>query len=211
MNLKEAFRFQNKLQSLQTDTLRILSDERNVTCTEITQFRKKVMPEAENEVTAEVPPSEYADRVDRLVQFLLYLLEEQETLSAAIRKAKDSLPLDMDSQISLNGTRQAVASLLRRLVDLRGNEQLMPGGGTGYRFNAEGNQVSYRCDAKRVTTINFDRHAVRRHLTELNRRADETSTLLDRSMVNAEVDYAVPFDVNDSFAAVFETFAEGRA
>jgi len=211
MNLKEAFRFQNKLQSLQTETMRILGDERNVTYTEITQFHKKVMPEVENEATAEVPPSEYADQVDQLVDFLLYLLNQQETLAAAIRKAKDELPLDMDSQISLNGTRQAVAALLRRLVDLHGSEQMMPGGGTGYRFNAEGNQVSYRCDAKRVTTINYNRHAVYSKLAHLNEIADSTSSLLDRCLVTYDVDYAAPFDVNDSFATVFEAFAEAHA
>ena len=35
---------------------------------------------------------------------------------------------------------------------------LVHGGGNGYRFNQDGNQVSYRCDVRRVTTINFDRN-----------------------------------------------------
>ena len=45
---------------------------------------------------------------------------------------------------------------------------MIPNGGTGYRFNTDGNQVSYRCDVKKVTTINYDRNKVRNHLAALN-------------------------------------------
>ena len=45
--------------------------------------------------------------------------------------------------------------------DLRSSEQTISNGGTGYRFNAEGNQISYRCDVRRVTTINYDRKVIR--------------------------------------------------
>ena len=85
---------------------------------------------------------------------------------------------------------------------------MIPNGGTGYRFNAEGNQVSYRCDVKKVTTINYDRNKVRSHVAALNRKSDAISVELDRSMVNSVVDYDAPFDVNDSFADVFESFLD---
>lgn len=38
---------------------------------------------------------------------------------------------------------------------------MIHGGGTGFRFNQEGNQAVCRCGVKRVITINFDRKAVR--------------------------------------------------
>jgi hypothetical protein len=72
----------------------------------------------------------------------------------------------------------------------------------GYKFNAEGNQVSYRCDLKKVTTINFDRNKVRSYTAFLNRKADQISAELDKCMVNTEVSYEPPFDVNDTFAEV---------
>lgn len=208
MNLKEAFRFQNKLQALMNEAQSILLQDRNITKTQTTVFHKKIMPELENEVTVDIAPSEYADRINEVVSFMLHLLDEHEKLAKGIHDAKAALPIDMDNEVSLNGKRQNIASVLRRMVDLRSSEQLMPGGGIGYRFNAEGNQVSYRCDAKRVTTINFDRNKMRSHLSELNRKSDEVSAQLDRCMVNSEVAYEAPFDVNDSFPTVFENYLE---
>ena len=91
---------------------------------------------------------------------------------------------------------------------MRNSEQTIPNGGTGYRFNAEGNQISYRCDVKRVTTINYDRNVIRRELSKLNKSSDETSAKLDLCLVTSTVDYEPPFDVNDSFADAFERFME---
>ena len=210
MNLKEAFRYQNKLQTLMFEAKGILEIDRNITKTQTTVFHKKVMPELENETVVDVAPSEYADRINDVVAFLMHLLDEREKLAKCIHDAKAALPIDMDNEVSLNGKRQDIASVLRHMVDLRSTEQLLASGGTGYRFNAEGNQVSYRCDAKRVTTINFDRNKMRSYLSTLNKKSDEISAELDRCMVNSEVAYEATFDVNDSFATVFEAYLEGQ-
>lgn len=203
MNLKEAFRFQNKLQSLMDEAEMLLEDDRNITEVKVTALHKKVMPEKENETTVEVAPSEYADRINDVAAFLLDLLSEREKLSRAIRAAKSQQPVDMDSEVSLNGKRQAIAAVFRHMVDLRNSEQLLAGGATGYRFNADGNQISYRCDAKRVVTINYDRNQIRAALKRLSEKADAVSAELDRCLINSEVAYEAPFDVNDSFAAIF--------
>ena len=208
MNLKEAFRFQNKVQKLMDEGQSILSREKNVTKVETTYFRKKVMHEAEDETIVEVPETEYADHITEMVGFMMYLLEQREKLSKAIRKAKSDLDIDMDSEVSLNIKRHELSRLISRMCDIRGSEVVIPNGGTGYRFNAEGSQVSYRCDVKKVTTINYDRNKVRSHVAALNRKSDAISVELDRSMVNSVVDYDAPFDVNDSFADVFESFLD---
>ena len=203
MNLKEAFRFQNKLQSLMDEAERILADDRNITQVKVTALYKKAMPEQENETTVEPAPSEYADHIDAVAAFLLHLLGEREKLSRAIRAAKERQEMDMDSEVSLNSTRQSLASFFRHMVDLRNSEKLLPGGATGYRFNAEGNQVPFRCDAKRVVTIHYDRNRVRSYLKQLTEKSDQVSAQLDRCLINSQVDYDAPFDVNDRFAAVF--------
>lgn len=208
MNLKEAFRFQNKLQRLMDEGEGILNREKNVTKVETTYFRKKVMSEAEDETVLEVPETEYAEQITELVGFMVYLLDQKEQLSKAIRAAKSKLEIDMDSEVSLNSKRQELSRLLGRMSDLRGSEVVIPNGGTGYRFNADGNQVSYRCDVKRVTTINYDRKKVRNHLAALNRKIDAVSVELDRCLINSSVEYEAPFDVNDSFAEVFEAQLE---
>ena len=183
MNLKDAFRYQNKLQSFMDEAQEILDRDSNVTKVENTYLRHKVMVETEDETIVITPDTEYYEQITGIAQFLLYLLGEKEALFAAIRKAKDALDIDMDSEVSLNG-------------------------GTGYRFNAEGNQISYRCDVKRVTTINYDRNVIRRELGKLNKASDETSAKLDLCLVTSTVDYEPPFDVNDSFADAFERFME---
>ena len=208
MNLKEAFRFQNKLQSVLEETKRILGREQNVTKIKNTYLRKKVMPEAENETVEELPPTEYAEHITEMAGFLLYVLEEKEKLFRAIREAKNGLDLDLDSETSLNAVRQSTSKVLMRMADLRSSEMVISNGGYGHRFNTDGNQVTYKCDVKRVTTINFNRNVVRRYVRELNAKADAVSADIDRAVVNSAVNYLPPFDVNSSFADVFEGYLE---
>ena len=209
MNLKEAFRFQNKLQSMMDEAQSILGSTANITKVQNTYLRKKVMTEAENETTIDAPATEYSEQITLVAEFLLHLLSERETLSVAIFQAKAglNLPAGLDGEVSLNSKRQEVAGLFRRMAGLRSSEVLIPNGGTGYRFNNEGNQVSYRCDVKRVTTINFDRNKIRKMCGDLSKKSDEVSAALDSVLVNTQVEYTVPFDVNDTFAEAFEAFA----
>ena len=208
MNLKEAFRFQNKLQSLLDECRGILNNDRNTTQTECTYLRKKVMEGAENETVVEAAPSEYADRINEVVSLMMYLLSERERLFAAIHDAKAKLGIDFDAEASLNNTRHVMTAALRHMADIRSSEVTTQNGGYGYRFNTDGNQVSYKCDVKRVTTINFDRNLVRKYAAELSRQSDEVSMRLDQALVNAEVGYEAPFDVNDTFADVFDCFVK---
>ena len=210
MNLKEAFRYQNKLQSLLDEAQGILDCDANVTKVANTYLRHKVMPEAEDETVMDVAQTEYAEQITDIARFMLYLLEEKSRLFAAIRKAKDALDMDMDSEVSLNSRRQHIASTFQHMSELRSSEVTVPNGGVGYRFNTDGNQVSYKCDVKRVTTINYDRKVIRAALTKLDRRADETSARIDLCLVTSDVAYTPPFDVNASFAEAFALYT-GKA
>ena len=204
MNLKEAFRYQNKLQDLMEEAKDILSVDRNVTKVENTHLRKKVNPDAEDETMVDMPTTEFADNITNIAVFLMFLLGEREKLSTAIREAKKGMTIDFDGEVSLNTKRQRIAETFRHMAEIRCSENIYSGAGTGYKFNAEGNQVSYRCDLKKVTTINFDRNKVRSYATSLSKKADQVSAELDKSMVNTEVDYESPFDVNDTFAEVLQ-------
>lgn len=211
MNLKEAFRFQNSLQSMMETAQAILEDDGNTTQTRQTALRSRVMPEAEDETTLLQQPSEYADRINDVTAFWLWLLSEHEKLSRAIRRAKNALPLDMDSEISLNRQRQALAKTLHHMAQLKSSERLLSGAGRGYRFNAEGNQVTYTCDLKQVVTIHFDRTKVRNTAAEMDRRAEKISADIDQCLVNSNVDYALPFSVNDNFDEAFEIFMAAKS
>lgn len=211
MNLKDAFRAQNKLQALMDEASCILQDRDNTLKVTTTHLRSKVMPEAQDAVTEDTAPSEYAEHINQVAAFLMVMLAEREKLSAAICAAKSKLPLDMDSETSLNRARQNLADIFRRMAVLRNSEVVLSNGGSGYRFNGEGNQVSYRCDAKRVTTINFDRNKIRGMATELGRKADEVSARLDQCIVNTVVEYVLPFEMNDSFDVILSDFIQRQS
>ena len=93
MNLKEAFRYQNRLLGLMSEAQGILSWDKNVTKVENTALRHKVNPEAEDETTLETPETEYADQITQVAAFLMYLLRQREALSHAIRQAKQTWTL----------------------------------------------------------------------------------------------------------------------
>ena len=204
MNLKEAFRYQNKLKRLSEEAEGILRWDRNLTQVENTALLHKVNPEARDETTLETPDCEYSEQITDIAVLLMFLLDERERLSYAIREAKQTMDMDFDGEVSLNGKRQEIAAIFRHMAELRCSETLHPNAGIGYKFNAEGNQVSYRCDLKKVTTINFDRNKVRSYAAGLNKKADRISAELDKQLVITEVDFEPPFDVNDSFTEVLQ-------
>lgn len=104
MNLKEAFRFQNRLQSLMEEAQSILGCDANITRVQNTYLRKKVMKNFENETTVEAPRTEYSEQITTVAEFLLYLLREREKLTVAICRAKAGLdlPAGLDGEVSLN-------------------------------------------------------------------------------------------------------------
>ena len=208
MNMKDAFRLQNKLKNLMCEAIVILQDRRNIVKIKTTHLRSKVMEDAQDAVVEEVAPSEYAGHANEVAAFLMFLLGEREKLSRAIHTAKISLELDMDSEVGLNRQRQELAEVFRQMATLRSSEKTIAGGGSGYRFNGEGNQVSYRCDALQVTTIDFDRNKIRGMATALGKKADEVSMSLDKCLVNTVVSYEQPFDMNDSFEDILSDFIE---
>ena len=199
MNLKEAFRYQNKIQALMCEAENILRNRANITKVTNTNLRHKVMPEASDETVVEIPETEYCGKITDVALFLVFLLEEKSALAAAIRRAKNNLDIDMDSEVALNSARQAVAEIFRTMNGIRSSEQTIANGGTGYRF-----------DVRRVTTINYDRNVIRAELSRLDRAADEMSAKLDICMVTSSVDYTPPFDVNSGFADAFENYLENR-
>lgn len=90
MNLKEAFRYQNRLQTFLDTANSVLADADNVTKVSKTHLRHKVMAEVGDETVEDAPATEYHEHITQLTLFLVHLLREKETLSYAIRKAKPS-------------------------------------------------------------------------------------------------------------------------
>lgn len=209
MNLKEAFRLQNKLNELITRSEDILKVEGNIMTVTNTVLKNRVDKDAENEVTREPYRFTLFDldgNITKLADFLMYLFDERRKLSFAIEKTKAALDIDIDAETALNSKRQEIMAVFSTMVSIRSSEHVISKGGIGYRFNAEGNQTPYKCDVRIVKTINYDRNKIKSYLKKLGRESDETSAKIDYALVSSSVDYTFPFDVNDGFVEIFEEF-----
>lgn len=192
MILKEAFRYQNYLTSLFTQATGYLSREDFITTTTQKHNRTKVNPDAQDEDIV-VPKTFTVDyKPNDLINFVVRLIDEKQKLSNAIAEAKKSL--DVDAAMSMNKTKQDFISVLRKMVVIKPSESDKEG--TSYKFNNDGDQVSYRYPVKEVKTIDYDRNAVKGLISKYKKETDEISTERDRIDIMTEVDYTPVWEVD---------------
>ena len=204
MNLKEAFQAQNKLEKLFSFASGYLDDEKNLISVTEKHFRSKAAEGQQDEkinvaVDNKFPP-------DKVINFLMMLIDEREKLAKAIHSAKSSMQFDLDSAVDVNKKRHAAATTLRDLRRIKSSSLIEKNAGVGYVFNKEGNQVTYRYDIERVKTIDFDRNRVRELIKKLQAKADKVSNEIDAALISTSVDYEFPFDVNAGNLEVIEDF-----
>lgn len=209
MNLKESFRYQNFLESLITKANIYLTNPSNVTKIAQTHLRKKANPEAEDETIDLTSERQIQVEVNTIVDFLVHIVHEKELLSAAISSAKAACGTDIDGAVVVNKCKQQISGILSSMANIKPSERITQG--KGFKFNAEGNQTQYIYDVKQVTTIDFDRNKVRGVAKKLIAESDDTSRLLDKLMVDVQVEYAAPYDVNDNFDDVLDEFVSKKA
>ena len=206
MNVKEGFRYQNKINTLFKVASGILSDERSLLNRKVITLRSKVDPNAEDTVNEDLNNTIYAESISDIVDFVNFLISEREKLSAAIHKVKETLPIDIDSETAMNSMRQDLAKVYREMLKQRERDFIIPGHGIAYRWNQEGNQVQYTCDLHEIDTLNYDKADIKRKATALNKQIDEVSANIDKALINYDLDYEPPFDVNDTFDDIFDDF-----
>ena len=204
MNLKEAFQAQNTLEKLFVFVSDYLDDERNLVNVTEKHFRSKAAEGQSDEeikivVEDKLPP-------DKVIDFLLLLIEEREKLAKAISAAKSSMKFDLDSAVDVNKKRHLAVATLRELRQFKSSSLLEKNAGTGYVFNKEGNQTTYRYDIERVKTIDFDRNRVRDLIKKLQKKADKVSNEIDDALISTPVSYRLPFDMHAGHLEVLEDF-----
>lgn len=194
MILKEAFRYQNYLTSLFVQATGYLSREDFITTTIQKHNRTKVNPDAQDEDIV-VPKTFTVDyKPNNLIDFVVKLIDEKQKLSNAIAEAKKSLDIDVDAAMSMNKTKQDFISVLRRMASIKSSESDKEG--TSYKFNNDGDQVSYRYPVKEIKTIDYDRNVVKGLISKYKKETDEVSTERDRIDIITEVDYTPVWEVD---------------
>ena len=167
-------------------------------------LRKAVNPEAED-VTEVVDDGEFVS-ADTVMAFMAHLIEEREKLSIAIGAAKASIGFDMDAAIETNKFRQSLNGSIRKMLRFVGTKKKTTE--MGYKFDINGQQVPYRYDVEVTTTERYDKEAAKTMMRETIAKADEVSAAIDAALINTAVAYEPPYDVNESFDDVLETFVQ---
>ena len=132
------------------------------------------------------------------------LVEEKSKLTTAISRAKATIPFDLDSAIETNKFRQIVASRIQYMLRFMPAKKVERG--TDYKFNVEGNQVQYYYDIEVEYKDAFDREKAKSVMRDMRSTSDKVSAEIDAALINTNVEYEPPFNVNDSFADVMAEF-----
>ena len=196
MNLKESYRYSKFLDTLLEEAYEFLHDKSFITTTTEKHLRSKTYSEAQDETLVVKKPDVDFD-TNRLINFVVEVLDERDRLLEAIALAKLKTEFNIDNAISMNKKKQSVARLFTKMAGIKSNESVSRG--TGYRFNNEMNQVPYYYDIERVTEIDYNRNDVRNLAKKYFTQADEISSKIDAIEINTEVPFTCKWDVNDSF------------
>lgn len=197
MNLKEAFRYQNFLDELLGTAYSYLNNKNFVVSTVETHLKSQVNPDAKDEVIEVQKPYDVEFTPNELIDFVVKVVNEKEKISNIISDAKMRTEIDIDVAIALNKKKQGFARVLQSLSNIKSGEKVK--NASDYKFNTDGNQVSYYYKINEVTQIDFNRNDVRGLYKKLLKETDEVSTKLDSILINTELDFNPSWDINDSF------------
>ena len=204
MNLKESFRYLNFLDKMLESARMSVNDPSHCLKTTRTHLKKAVNSEAENVV--EVVEVDDYFKTDTVIKFMTYLIQIRQSLTEAIGAAKRDIRFDIDAAIATNKYRQSVCSTLRYVQKYTPSKKIERA--TDYKFNVEGNQVAYYYDVEVNKELSYDRNTAKKTMKDIIKEADETSARIDAAMISTMVDFAEPFDVNDTFEDVMNEFID---
>lgn len=203
MTLKEAFRYQNFLARLADKLAEAMMNPDNI----MTTTKVHHLNAANNDAQDKTETVKVNNPVNINLCLKLYerIIEEVETLTAAIERTKASLNICMDAAIRANTQRQRMANIIRGV--LKNKESEAQTTGTSYKFNNEGNQAAYVYEITIKKSENFNRKDFKAAMDKALQMADVTSGTIDGFTVNSTVDYTAPWDVNATLDDVLEALA----
>lgn len=197
MNLKESYRYANYLDTLLNTAYRYLQNKGFVTTTKQNHLRSKSNSEAVDEVINVQKPYDVDFTPNDVINFIVNVITEKESLVEAIAKAKANTEINIDNAIAMNKKKQGFASVLNGIANLKPTEKTTTG--RAYKFNVAGDQVPYSYEVTETTSIDFNRNDVRNLIKKYLKETDEISAKLNVIEINTVVDHSPLYDVNDVF------------
>lgn len=205
MKLKEAYRYQNKLSTLISSADDYLCRRGNITKIKETHLKSKANSDADDEFK-EICDRKYEISPNKVIDLIFDLTKEKNAVSEAISKAKRENEKDIDLLIEKNKNLQKLACTYKVLASIKPSERTKDG--RAYKFNGEGNQVSYIYEIEEVTSIDYDRDKVRKMQRKLETESNETSMLIESLQLNIEVVHTAKYDICDTFEDIIESLIE---
>lgn len=204
ITLKKSFELQNYLSQLLNSALSTLAYDDNITTTKQKHFRKKSYSEAEDEEIVVKKNIELPYTINELISFIDVLVNEIEKLTVAINDAKTYNGKHFDAMISMNNKKRSILRRYETMASLKPTEKIVKG--QAEKFNADGEQVSYRYDIEQVTTIDYDRNEVKKKVSKLRKELDETSDAIDAMQLQSMVNYEPIFEIGETLEDVIEKY-----
>ena len=197
MNLKESYRYANYLDDLLSTAYTYLRNKGFVTTTVEEHLRKQSNPDVENETIEVQKPFDVEFSPNRVIDFVVKVIEEKEKLSESIAEAKSTTEINIDNAISMNKKKQGFVSVLNGIADIKPSETKTTS--KSYKFDINGEQKPYVYDVNRKTSIDFDRTDVRNLIKKYLKETDEISAKLDLIEITTQVDFIPKWDINEKF------------
>jgi hypothetical protein len=217
LSIKEAFRYKNFIDAtVESLAYYIRITENSITVKE--KHNKAVVnSEAKDEELDMTTERQFACSVVDIAYLINQLIEEKLKVSNAIDDAKQSViieykvngnKLNLDSAVEYAKMSRSLADNLKAIINLKSSESKKSG--TDFKFNVEGNQVSYKYNIDVIKTIDFDRDVANKLYKKLLEKADEISTKIETAMCQEIVDYAPVYGVHDSVDEIVEKYLTNR-
>lgn len=205
MILKEAFRYQNYLKTLQNDIYVHLRNRDNVVKNTETHYYSKSNNDKNDEEIVTVGKIE----PNKLIELIKEVIAEKIAVTNAISKAKKSCEYDIDALLETNKFMNNFVDCLKGLNVIESKETKTTG--LDYKFNLNGEQLSYKYPVTTVSTINFDRNETRKMANKYSKQITDTSNLIDEINVTLKVDFEPKFDINDTVEDILNKDSESES
>lgn len=202
MNLKEAFRYQSFLEKLMMSVQLSLAEKDHAMKTTEIHHCSLSNPEAHDR-TEQVDKGEFFLN-DDVIRLGVKLIEEKSKLCNAITAAKAASGANIDAEIETNKFRQKLTNSITQMLKMKPGKKKTQA--RGYKFDVNQTQVSYIYDMEVVDEDNFDREQAKKIARHLAEESDLVSTSVEMALVNTQVNYDPPFNVNSNFEDVMQEF-----
>ena len=214
MNIKQAGRYANYLNSLIYDVESLMNYSSNYLNKTETHLKNSVNPEVNDEVIKIENNRIFTGQIQDMYHLCYKLIDEKLQLSLAIDNAKRNLVIDwkengvnltLDTAYEYNKKlRELASNSMLRLVNLKDSSNKTTG--KAYKFNVEGNQSYYVYDIEIDNKIDYDKSKIKDLYKKILDKTDKISILIEQAELEDSVHFNPSYDIRDSLDEIIVNY-----